>query len=53
MSKLVTFSLIVGPLTVLASLTAFEGMPGVQVFLLLSGGAMACVGLLLDGVLDE
>lgn len=49
MSKLVTFTLIAGPMTVLASLTAFDGMPGVQVFLLLSGGAMACVGLLLEG----
>ncbi len=49
----ITALLLVGPALVLASLTAFEGMPGVQVFLLLSGGAMACVGLLLEGVSDE
>ena len=49
----ITALLLGGPALVLASLTVFEGMPGVQVLLLVSGGAIACVGLLLDGVSDE
>lgn len=48
MSKLAIAFLIGGPILVLASLTALDGMPAVQVFLLVAGGAMACVGLLLD-----
>lgn len=48
MSRLITTLLVAGPCLVLAALTAFDGWLGVQVLLLLSGGAMAAIGLLLD-----